>query len=330
MALAALSMVVLSGAGGAPPVKTITELPDGWTVAWRGDTIQDLAEKSGAIVRFGYVHGETMLVWTGVGKTGKRWFSMGTARQYAPKGRRPAWIVARHNGTMIEDGDGLLPIVEAGVGSGPPVERNMTVSAWAREVGRSEAMGTLFEMEVYFHSFGEGALGSRVLLLQDAKGGWKYAGVMEGDFWDETGWQTKTRLNVEWTGKAESPMELRVERAEGGDRERPEPDSIQWLTVEHYRGSLPFWEPAAEDDYVEVKKGQTFSGIVMAMVAWEAQGNGEKVQLATRRLLAERMVAMNPGLEVDQVKVGQRLRVPDKAGRTALKRIPERLGELRG
>lgn len=317
----ALLGLLLAAGGAAPaPLPPPLAIPEDWTLAWQAPTVPALIDKARPVLTFPSPRDDApMFLWTGTGKTGVRWFRVATARRVQEKSGKPQWAIARmQNGVFIEDGKGWLPVQESAVRKTVPVHTDMGAPPWAHVVATDPRHGTLFEIEVYFQSMGEAAQGWRLLVLQDAAGGWRYVGSTLGDYWDETGWIDHTRLSARWTDQPEQPLEVFVQwRGWQYVNETGQCTGRAGMNL-RFAGAFPFDQvhPVARDDYLEVMPGNTYSGLIELLIECRSLTHRDDAPA----LLSRAVLRLNPGLNPNRLLPGQRLMIPAPL---AIKRLVE-------
>jgi hypothetical protein len=126
--------------------------------------------------------------------------------------------------------------------------------------------------------------------------------------WDNSGFHMWYRVTASFGADPRQPLELRVEER----HETPDEPSheVRWGSTARLGGPLPLsvGRPQAQQEIVEVRAGNTFSGIVREIAAVMEPDKSAARQARARRIVQAKLLAMNPGIDVDDLQVGQLLR----------------------
>jgi hypothetical protein len=284
------------------------KVPPGWEVVWQADRPEALDAVAKPTLAYADAPGRGF-VWTGVDAGGRRWFRLARALWVQDDDGRKTWAIGRlqRDGTL-ENGGGWHPLTEVEVSAAIPPRKGMEAHPWARLVTADRVHGSVYEIETYGSSGTNGAQGERLLLWCDARGAWKYVGTLPGDMWDNSGFHMWYRVTASFGADPRQPLELRVEER----HETPDEPSheVRWGSTARLGGPLPLsvGRPQAQQEIVEVRAGNTFSGIVREIAAVMEPDKSAARQARARRIVQAKLLAMNPGIDVDDLQVAQLLR----------------------
>jgi len=317
---ATVSLFVSTAARSAEPLPPLTQLPEDWKITAHAPTLSALIAKEDPIIHTpDFTRGE-LLVWYAKDKRGRESFRLATARSFKPKSSPNLWILASGDLDPVNTENPLLPAFVVNVRKTRPNDDNggMGTENWSRVVASDPSHGTVYEIEYYDQLAGECASGRLLVLFQDHKGAWQEIALLPGDYWSDTGWSEHTDVRVRWTNNPKSPIELtEIWRATNWTNEVPSDRAIlHYGTDTTYTGPLPLNTSKSSPLFLIVRKNQTFSDILTQLALEDV--DDEKLRPAYKAALKTTLLRLNPTLDPDHVRTGQKILVPNSNTRQKL------------
>jgi|GEM_PF-6095051 len=303
-----LAATAMAWAGDLNP-KAITvweKLPAGAKVVASAPTEEALIEKTKPAVTFIYGNFDRMLVFTGKEGDGTRWFKLATARCLAEKGKPVQWV------TVAADEPALagetVPVTKIGVTDWKRNEKQLVRTPWARVAERHNELGTVYEIAFFTEPCGCGAMEQRLVVMHDPKNGWRLVGLFNGDVADDAEVTTAdTRVGFDAAAKEKVHVTVNFVTTE-----RPEnaPFARTWRREEFYSGALPLMMPTLTSESVDVRVGETLSGLVRTLVDATPLVADNVARQAFRKALMADIVKRNEMTETSVLVAGRQLKLP--------------------
>lgn len=296
-----------------------TRLPEGAKIWARGETLPQLAQKTHADLSFAEDSGQPLLLWSCHTYSGQPFFRLASAVNYQSHAGQKEWLILDNSYDWVT-GEMLIPR-HAITTRGRPARSGVGADLWWQTVSTHPTFGTIYEIEYYHQLAGEAAYGTRLIVLEDLNHRWHFVTTVLGDYWDDTGWTARTQVSVNWTNDPQNPLQLNLKRHEDtNDLNTGKSDSPHWITETHYAGKLPLLKPMSVRYLLKVRKGETFNQLLKLMISRNVSVSGGAlwVKSEVMQALKNRILELNPGLDVEHLAVGQEIVVPSGSDQRAL------------
>lgn len=290
-----------------PKAITVWEkLPEDVRVVQTAPTYEALEKDVRPTLTVSYGNFDTLLVTAGKEKDESRYFTIATARCLAQKNRPMRWVIVASGDLALPER--TVPVTKIAVTDWKRSEKQIVRTTWARLVSRHNELGTVYEIAFFVEPGGCGSVEQRLLVMHDPANGWRQVGLFSGDVADDVD-VTTADTQVGFAATSKNKVNVTMKYA---TTERPESTSFPrtWRREEFFCGELPLVVPWMTEEWVDIRAGETLSGLVKRLADCTPGMEAKGTRRAFEKALLANILKRNEMTEASVLREGRSLKLP--------------------
>ena len=308
------ALLVIGSAARGADMATLSAMPENRTLYARQLSLAALQDATKPTLAYAS-DGHEEFIWTATAADGKRYFSHATVYCFQNKHTpvsKSQWVIFNPGKAVYDSIDSRLttPLDAKGDPNKPALATQGQAALSAVIASAHPKYGTLYQLSLDdARDFGDLHREKRIFVLHDTEHGWRYVGTLAGELsvgGDAIDYSESRHVitYVTWTGVPEAPV--RIDCSVTGALQFDEP---RLSIAGHYTlsGALPVKMRHAHYA-LTIRNGHTLSGLTPILAHWQTGNGGPET---TPAQMQRTILALNPRLKADRLRLGTNLTIPD-------------------